>query len=370
VELKANQTNTKEWQKARAELLQNFSKAVKDINPDIVILSDYGKGIFVGGAENISSPIIQYCNQRGINTIVDPKTVNKDFWRGCTILKPNADWAKAFYDKYHTEEGKKSVQWSEESEFIQREIGCDSVVLTDSGNGVCVYSEGESCFYSSPILSKNRPVIRSVIGAGDCFCAFFTTAYALGIHLEGAVQVAFNGANAYIEDKHNNPVTPYRFWKWHNPIEAKKVTVDKLVEIKQTMPNLTWVWTNGCYDIMHPGHLKTFTEAKKLGDKVIVGLNTDESIKLLKGDSRPILSYAEREEQLAHLQYVDFIVPIPDKTPADIIREIRPDKIVKGGDYNKQDIAGIDVVGENNIHLVPLLPGVSTSKIIEKVKNG
>jgi D-beta-D-heptose 7-phosphate kinase/D-beta-D-heptose 1-phosphate adenosyltransferase len=121
---------------------------------------------------------------------------------------------------------------------------------------------------------------------------------------------------------------------------------------------------------MHPGHLKTFTEAKKLGDKVIVGLNTDESIKLLKGESRPILSYAEREEQLAHLQYVDFIVPIPDKTPADIIREIRPDKIVKGGDYNKQDIAGIDVVGENNIHLVPLLPGVSTSKIIEKVKNG
>lgn len=370
VELKSNKTDTQGWTGARTRLLTHFGKAVREFCPDIVIISDYGKGVFVGGEENLSVPIIQLCNNKGISTIVDPKTVNKHFWRGCTVLKPNADWARSFYDKYCAEEGKKSVRWSEESAFIQREINCDSVVLTDSGNGVCVYAEGEDCFYSSPILSKKRPVIRSVIGGGDCFCAFFAMSYALGIHLEGSVQVAFNAASAYIEDKHNNPLTPYQFWKWHNPIEAKKVSVEKLVEIKQSMPNQTWVWTNGCFDIMHPGHLKTFVEAKKLGDKVVVGLNTDESVKMLKGESRPILTFEERQEQLAHLQYVDFIVPIPDKTPANIIREVKPDKIVKGGDYNKTDIAGIDVVGEDNIHLVPLVPGVSTSKIIEKVKNG
>lgn len=368
VEQKVQKTDTAEWKAARSKLLQNFGRAVKEFAPDVVIVSDYGKGIFVGGGENISQPILQLCNKYGINTIVDPKTVNKNFWAGCSVIKPNADWARSFYDKYNTID-KKSHQWSEESEFIQRELGTDAVVLTDSGNGVCVYTQGESCFYPSPILSKKRPVIRSVIGAGDCFCAFFAMSYALGIHLEGSVQVAFNGASAYIEDKHNSPVTPYQFWKWHNPVEAKKVTVEKLIEIRDSLPKQTWVWTNGCFDIMHPGHLKTFVEAKKLGDKVVVGLNTDDSVKMLKGDSRPILSYEEREEQLAHLQYVDFVVPISEKTPESIIRKFQPDKIVKGGDYNKQDIAGIEVVGEDNIHLVPLLPGVSTSKIIEKVKN-
>jgi D-beta-D-heptose 7-phosphate kinase/D-beta-D-heptose 1-phosphate adenosyltransferase len=370
VEMKVQKTNTFAWSAARSSLLQNFGRALKEVKPDIVILSDYGKGIFVAGAENISQPIIQLCNKYNVPTIVDPKTINCDFWRGCTVIKPNADWAKGFYEKYNREECKKSHHWNEESAFIKDQLNCDSVVLTDSGNGVCVYHEEESCFYPSPVLSKKRPVIRSVIGAGDCFCAFFAMSYALGVHLEGSVQVAFNGASAYIEDKHNNPVTPYQFWKWHNPIEAKKVTIDELIKIKKNTPNQTWVWTNGCFDIIHPGHLKTFTEAKKLGDKLVVGLNTDESVRMLKGETRPILSFEDRQEQLAHFQYVDFIVPISEKTPSSIIEAFKPDKIVKGGDYDKKDIAGIEVVGEDNIHLIPLMPGVSTSRIIEKVKNG
>lgn len=369
VEAKVQKTDTKEWSEARAKMLKNFEKAVEELNPDVVLLSDYGKGVFVSGKDNISQPIIQICKQYNVPTIIDPKTVNNNFWENCSIIKPNADWAKSFYEKYNREECNNSNKWEEESSFIKKTLNCESVVLTDSGNGVCVYDNGESCFYPSPVLSKKRPVIRSVIGAGDCFCAFFAMSYALGIHLEGSVQIAFNGASAYIEDKHNSPVTPYQFWKWHNPIEAKKVTLEELMEIRKNTPNQTWVWTNGCYDLMHPGHLKTFTEAKKLGDKLVVGLNTDESIKLLKGETRPILSFKDREEQLAHFQYVDFIVPINEKTPASIIKEFKPDKIVKGGDYNKRDIAGIETVGENNIHLIPLIPGVSTSKIIEKVKN-
>jgi D-beta-D-heptose 7-phosphate kinase/D-beta-D-heptose 1-phosphate adenosyltransferase len=120
---------------------------------------------------------------------------------------------------------------------------------------------------------------------------------------------------------------------------------------------------------MHAGHLKTFEEAKKLGDKVVVGINTDESVKMLKGDSRPILPYNQREALVSHLQYVDFVTPISDKTPEGIIRQVVPNYIVKGGDYRVEEIHGWDVVGKDNVYLVPL-EDVSTSRIIERIKNG
>jgi D-beta-D-heptose 7-phosphate kinase/D-beta-D-heptose 1-phosphate adenosyltransferase len=131
----------------------------------------------------------------------------------------------------------------------------------------------------------------------------------------------------------------------------------------------TWVWTNGCFDIVHTGHLRTLEAAKQLGNKVIVGLNTDESVKRLKGTNRPINNYDTRAEHLAHCQYVDFIVPIEDDTPQTIIESLKPNKIVKGGDYQVADIAGANVVGYENVHIIPLITGLSTTKIIERIKS-
>ncbi len=364
----AAKTNTQEWSRARRSILNNFTTLVKHVQPDIVILSDYGKGVFVGGAENISQMLIDYCNRKNIPVIVDPKTVSSEFWSGCSVIKPNAGWARAFCDKY----AEHLDTLEDMTEYISQALFTQEVVLTDSGNGVCIHDRNkeETDFYPSPFLSKKRPIIRSVIGAGDCFCAFFAMAKALGLPLKEAVLVAFNGASAYIEDKHNNPVTPHQFQKWFDPVGAKRVSLDKLLKIKNQMPKQTWVWTNGCFDIMHAGHLKTFEEARKLGDKVVVGLNTDDSVKMLKGDSRPILPYNQREALVSHLQYVDFVVPISEKKPDSIIRQLVPDRIVKGGDYNVEEISGWDIVGKDNVYLVPLEEDVSTSKIIERIRNG
>lgn len=369
VESGKSNTKTEEWVKARSKLLDKFIYMVDNVKPDIVILSDYGKGIFVNGLENISQKIIKICNELSIPTIVDPKSTNKDFWQNCTTIKPNADWARSFCDKYDPE-FKSGSKWESEMKFISDMLNCKEVVLTDSGNGVGILDRDlEPYFSPSPSLSKNRPIIRSVIGAGDCFCAFFTMAKSLGFNLKSSVKIAFNGASAYIEDKHNSPVTPYRFGRWFDPIRAKVVSLEQLVEIKKQSPGKTWIWTNGCFDIMHEGHIKTFEEAKKLGDKLIVGINTDESVRMLKGDSRPILNYKSRETLVANMQYVDFVVPISDKTPEKMIQQISPNKIVKGGDYRIKDIHGWDVVGEDNVHLVELVDTVSTSKIIERIKN-
>lgn len=209
-----------------------------------------------------------------------------------------------------------------------------------------------------------------MIGAGDCFCVFLVMARSLGFNINDSIQIAFNGASAYIEDKHNSPVTPYMFHKWFDPIDAKIVSLNTLIDIKNQLSNQKWVWTNGCFDILHAGHIKTFEEAKKLGDKLIIGLNTDESIKQLKGDSRPIHSYKYREKLLSHLQYVDFIVPIYEKTPESIINKLKPNCIIKGGDYKVEDISGHTIVGKENVHIIPLLSDLSTSNIINRIKNG
>lgn len=360
--------NTTEWSEARKLMLLRFKEMVKHVNPHIVILSDYGKGVFMNGSENISRLIIDYCNENSIPTMVDPKSTNVDLWKNCTIIKPNADWARSFLDKYYPDSASTS-KWQLEMPLLKLETNCKEVVLTDSGSGVGVFEGDAPYYFNSPTLSKKRPIIRSVIGAGDCFCAFFAMSRSLGFNTQESVSIAFNGSSAYIEDKHNNPVTPHQFQKWFDPIGAKRLSLEELVKVKSQMPKQTWVWTNGCFDIIHIGHLKTFEEAKKLGDKVVVGVNTDESIKMLKGDDRPILPYNQREKMISHLQCVDFVVPIHEKKPGNVIRELMPDKIVKGGDYRVEDIDGCEIVGRHNVHLVDLEPDVSTSRIIEKAKN-
>ncbi|MGO9013474.1 MAG: D-glycero-beta-D-manno-heptose 1-phosphate adenylyltransferase [Dissulfurispiraceae bacterium] len=124
------------------------------------------------------------------------------------------------------------------------------------------------------------------------------------------------------------------------------------------------VFTNGCFDLLHIGHIRYLTEAKKLGDILIVGLNSDASVRRLK-PQRPINEESQRAEVIASLEMVDFVTLFPEDTPYELIKSIRPDVLVKGGDWKKEDIVGSDIVAET--HSLPYLPGVSTSAIINKI---
>lgn len=130
------------------------------------------------------------------------------------------------------------------------------------------------------------------------------------------------------------------------------------------------VFTNGCFDIIHSGHTKYLSEAKKLGDYLIVGLNSDSSVKMLKGDTRPINSEEDRAEVLSALKPVDFVTIFDEETPAELIEEIIPNVLVKGGDYTADSIVGADTVQKHNgkVLIIPFVPGKSTSKIINKMK--
>lgn len=126
------------------------------------------------------------------------------------------------------------------------------------------------------------------------------------------------------------------------------------------------VFTNGCFDLLHAGHVDLLEQAKSFGDILIVALNTDASVRRIKGAQRPIVSENDRARLIAALQAVDWVTFFNEETPAGILQEIQPDVLVKGGDYRKEEIVGFDIVPE--IKVVPLVPGQSTSEIIEKIR--
>jgi D-beta-D-heptose 7-phosphate kinase/D-beta-D-heptose 1-phosphate adenosyltransferase len=348
-----------ELEHCQSQLFKKFEKFVKDKKPDIVVLSDYGKGLFVN---YFSRKIIKLCNNNNIPTVVDPKNPPFNQWSGCTYFKPNAFEACKMTDIKHPVDH----DWiSHAREFIN--VDMKNIIITDGPNPPFVFN---GKIVSNDIKLAREPEKNSVIGAGDCFCAFLTMCLAHKMNLRDSVEVAWNSSSLYIESKHNKPIMPYEFTRWSDPIHSKIISVDEMENIMK-YDKATWVWTNGCFDFaIHIGHLKTLEIAKKSGDRVIVGVNTDQSVKRLKGESRPILTWKQRAENLAHLQYVDFIVPIDEDTPKEIIKLLKPSIIIKGEEYKDKYIAGSEYIDEwgGKIILVPMIKDISTTKMIEKIK--
>ncbi|MBK6339836.1 MAG: D-glycero-beta-D-manno-heptose 1-phosphate adenylyltransferase [Bacteroidetes bacterium] len=152
-------------------------------------------------------------------------------------------------------------------------------------------------------------------------------------------------------------------------IVHKNITISDFVKLKASFLQQKIVFTNGCFDLLHPGHIYLLQEAKKLGDLLVVGINSDQSIKRLKGTSRPIEELTKRIDNLAQLDCVDFIISFEDDTPIDLIKYINPSVLLKGGDYTKATIIGADLVERNggNVVVIPLLKGFSTTNQLKNL---
>jgi len=154
----------------------------------------------------------------------------------------------------------------------------------------------------------------------------------------------------------------------------KKKSFKEIVKIVKELKreNKKIVFTNGCFDIIHSGHIKLLKKAKQLGDVVIVGINKDSSVKKIKGKNRPIFSENQRIEIISAIEFVDYVVPFGQTTPEKLIKIIKPDILIKGGDYKKEDVVGKDIVEKygGKVYIFPLIGNISTTNIIKKIKNG
>lgn len=317
--------------------LENNARKFKEAitskrKPDVAILSDYDKGFFASNMDFLSL-------YKGVTTIVDPKHGPLEKWKGCTIFKPNAKEAAELSG---------SSNWREQCRIFQNILGCEAVVITFGGEKVAGIWRDELFEYR-----PNRPVhVESVIGAGDCFAAFFALATGYGFTVAEASEIAWNAGAVYVQTNMNRPIIPAEV-SWDGVVEPEDLA----------KRDFRLVFTNGCFDLLHEGHLNTLRFAKSKGERLVVAVNSDASIKRLKGEGRPIKPLDQRMAVLAALKMVDFVVSFDEDTPQQVIEKIQPDALVKGADWQTGNIVGADIVPE--VYRAPILEGLSTTRFVQ-----
>lgn len=305
--------------------------------PDAAILSDYNKGFFVPG---FAQQWLQ--KYKNCYTFVDPKNGPLDQWKGCYVFKPNKKEAEILSQGI--------IDPKEQCDYFRKQLNCHSVIITHGGDGVCGNVNGEYFEYNS---SSKVQLPESVIGAGDCFSAFFVQAIALGMEVIDACIVGFEAGAVYVRNRMNRPIV------------AAELSQDGIISAEDLRyRDFKLVFTNGCFDLIHRGHLETLRFAKQQGEKLVVALNSDDSIRRLKGEDRPIKSLVEREAVMAAFDFVDFVISFEEDTPYEAIKKCMPDILVKGSDYELKDIVGADLVKE--VIRSPIFGNLSTTGLLTR----
>jgi len=334
---------------------------------DIVLLSDYAKGVLTA---RVIRNVIDAARRLGKRVIVDPKSANFAIYRGATLLTPNRkEFAEATRSRAEDEAGIATA--AREAMLL---ADSEAMLVTQSEHGMTlVPREGHV------IHVPAHPVkVRDVTGAGDTVAATLAVTLAAGADWETALRTASAAAAVAVGKSGTAVVTlaelrrgilPHAFLAAEEKIAQSAGDLDEYVS-RWRAQGLRIGFTNGCFDILHPGHVKVLTAARAACDRLIVGLNSDASVVRLKGEGRPIQDERARAEVLAALEAVDLVVIFAEDTPIALIERIKPSVLVKGGDYTREQVVGHEVVETNGgeVLLVDVLSGFSTTSVVSRIK--
>lgn len=341
------------------ELSAVFSRLVR--RADAVVLSDYAKG----SLERVED-LIEACRAADVPVVVDPKGTNFARYRGAHALKPNRGEFEAVVGKWADE-----AELYRKGEALRAELDLELLVVSRSEHGMTVFERG-----ADPLtLPAQTREVFDVTGAGDTVVALLAAGLAAGLSAVAAATLANLGASIVVGKI--GVATVSRSELLH-ALHSQGSGGRGLVELPELLALVAEakargervVFTNGVFDILHVGHVSYLEEAKSCGDRLIVAVNSDESVKRLKGASRPINTLEDRMAVLAGLASVDWVVPFSEDTPAELIAKVLPDVLVKGGDYKADQIAGGAAVLANGgeVRVLGFKPGRSTTAMIEAIK--
>ncbi|MBZ7963621.1 D-glycero-beta-D-manno-heptose-7-phosphate kinase [Campylobacter sp. 2457A] len=333
------------------ELITLFCKYIKDFQA--VILSDYAKGVLTS---KVCKAFIQKANELSIPILIDPKGSDFSKYSGATLLTPNKKEALEAL-KFENLDGENLEKGIKK---LKDNFNLKYSMITLSEAGIAVYDQ------KLHIAPAKALEVYDVTGAGDSVIAVLAFCLANKVDIFKACEIA-NEAAAVVVSKVGSVSVSFDEIKSfkRSDLEKKIVSKNELMKILSDK-NKKVVFTNGCFDIVHFGHIKYLQKAKKLGDVLIVGLNSDESVCRLKGSERPINSEFQRACMLAAFYFVDFVVIFNEDTPLKLIADLKPDILVKGADYQGKEVVGADLV--SRVELIEFEEGFSTSKIIEKIR--
>ncbi|MFI3278289.1 MAG: bifunctional D-glycero-beta-D-manno-heptose-7-phosphate kinase/D-glycero-beta-D-manno-heptose 1-phosphate adenylyltransferase HldE [Rikenellaceae bacterium] len=338
-------------------ILSKVETRIKDV--DIVVISDYNKGLC---SERICRGVIDIASRNDKAVVIDPKCNDWSRYQGATVITPNI---KELSDIVGADLANNDKDILKAAQAVVSRYSLHSLLVTRSEKGMSYVTQREA----SHIPTAAREVF-DVSGAGDTVVATLAACMSAGMGIMEAITIANKAAGVVVAKMGTSPITYHELRNElsHNFTHSKIIGFDRLPQLIEELREAQkrTVFTNGCFDILHKGHVTYMQKAKAMGDKLIVGLNSDASVKRLKGESRPINDEMARAEVLAALESIDYVVIFEDDTPLELIKVVCPDILVKGGDYKIEDIVGREYAKETAT--IPFVDGFSTTKTIERSK--
>lgn len=334
---------------------------------DIVLLSDYAKGVLTA---RVVRNVIDAARKLGKQVIVDPKSANLAIYRGATLLTPNRkEFAEATRRRIQSD-----ADIADASIEALRTADAEAVLVTQSEHGMTLAHRDGRLIHMPAQPAK----VRDVSGAGDTVVAVLAVTLAAGADWETALRCATAAAAVAVSKPGTATVSLAELRRKILP-HASLAAEDKIASGTADLDARVAEWrrqglrvgfTNGCFDILHPGHVRVLTQARAACDRLIVGLNSDASVRRLKGADRPVQDERARGEVLAALEAVDLVVIFEEDTPLELITRIKPSVLVKGGDYTREQVVGHEIVAASGgeVVLVDILPGHSTTSLVNRAR--
>ena len=349
---------------------QDYERLLEAVRRDVaegvsaVVLSDYAKGAL---SENVCRALVALCRERAIPVFVDPKGVDYARYSGATAITPN----RAELAAVGRVESPDLDALIAAGEAVRRELGAEFVLVTLGENGLALIRPGSA--EHIPAVARD---VFDVTGAGDTVIAALAAGVAAGLRLEDAVRLA-NMAAGVVVGKAGTATVKRTELLDAIALGQARLLSDKICTLDMLLGRVArWRsqgevigFTNGCFDVLHAGHVTYLQKARAEADKLIVGLNSDKSVRRLKGPGRPIIPQEQRAIVLAALSSVDAVVVFDQDTPIELINAIKPEVLVKGSDYTEDRVVGAREVKSwgGRVVLVPLVEGQSTSGIVSRI---
>jgi D-beta-D-heptose 7-phosphate kinase/D-beta-D-heptose 1-phosphate adenosyltransferase len=324
---------------------------------DVLVCSDYDKG-----ALHMPEDLLEAAAAAAVPVLVDPKAPDVSRWRGAAVLKPNlAEFVAATGGGVITDEG----DLERRGRTLLESSGIGALLVTRGADGMTLFAHGSAVH----LPARGREVF-DVTGAGDTVAAVLASALAAGASLAEATRLANRAAGLAVA-RPGAVAIPAR--DLEEPGPATRVLADRAAVLEAVAAararGETVVFTNGCFDVLHAGHVAYLEEARALGDRLLVAVNDDASVTRLKGEGRPVNALADRLRVLAGLRAVDWVTAFPEDTPEPLLEAVAPEVLVKGGDYAPEAVVGAELVRARGgrVEVLGLQPGRSTTKILERL---
>jgi len=339
-------------------ILDTFRSIIADY--DAVLLSDYGKGVLTF---ELTQSLISIANENNKKVLVDPKGLDYSKYKGAFLLTPNKKEASEATQVNI----KDDVSLTQAITQLKTECDLDVSLITLSEQGVAIYDDK---LRTHPTVARE---VFDVTGAGDTVLASLGFALACEYEIDDAVEFSNLAAGVVVGKIGSATTTLNEIIEYESSLN--KSTSDEHIKTLGEIATLSKelkargkkiIFTNGCFDILHAGHVRYLETAKSYGDILILGLNSDRSVTALKGEGRPINIQMDRAYILAALEAVDYVVVFDEDTPYDLIKAVKPHVLVKGGDYEGKKVVGQDIADE--LKLVQFVDGKSTTLTIEKIQ--